>query len=163
MAAEPLGLVFARRLREIRTARGMTQQALADRLAELGRPNLSRAVLAKIEGNVRGRARTVSLEDVAAIAAALGMSPLNMVSPASLHEPVEILPGLERPGGVVRQWMRGYWPLLESDETREGLEWFFSAIPDEEYAELARRQAELARDDAAAATVAFLGGSDRRA
>lgn len=141
MTAEPFGLVFARRLREIRVARGMTQQALAERLSELGRPNLSRGVLAKIEGNVRGRARTVSLEDAVAIAAALGMSPLNMVSPPSLLDPVEVLPGVERPGGAVRQWIRGYWPLLESDETRDGLEWFFSAIPDEEYAENMRRRA----------------------
>ena len=75
---------FAARLQEVRTAKGWTQQELADRLGELGR-KIDRAALARIEHGDR----QVSIDDMMEICAALGPSPIHMIIPiAGTDEPL---------------------------------------------------------------------------
>ena len=70
--------VFGQNVRKIRTEAGLSQEELADR-AELHRTYIS-----SIE---RGQ-RNVSIENIFAIAAALGVSPTELVKPAPVEEPI---------------------------------------------------------------------------
>lgn len=147
---QPIGVVFARRMRQIRKAQGMTQTALAERLAELEHP-IARSTLNKIESG-GPRARNVRLEDAVAIAAALNTSPLNMMTPDSNQEFVRVTPAVVEMGAKVRTWLRGYYPLLDDDDLRQ----FFNVVPDEEFGELMRSAAQRASGDARPITEAFL-------
>lgn len=122
------GEVFAQRLREVRTRRGWSQRELAERLMDLGVTTLSRATLAKIEAG-RGRAANVSVADALAIASALGVSPLALVTPARLAEQVAVTPKRIVSGGRLRGWIRQSWPLSDEDDRRV----FFSELPTEEF------------------------------
>jgi transcriptional regulator with XRE-family HTH domain len=116
------GRVFARRVYEARKRRGWHQKDLAARLVEIGyvdesgRPILSRATLSKIEKNDR----SVSLEDVLAIAAALDASPVHLIVPREDVEPhdpeipvvLQVTRGLPPvPTMMARSWLRGRFAL----------------------------------------------------
>src|SRR5262249_10823753 len=81
--------VFARRVRKIRAARGWNQRDLAKRLELLGYP-LDAVTIAKIEragreeGEVKSRhkPRRVTIDELFAFAAALGVSPIALLLPA---------------------------------------------------------------------------------
>jgi transcriptional regulator with XRE-family HTH domain len=99
--------IFARRVREARKRRGWKQQQLADRLAELGYPGLSRATIAKIEDPTSTRSNA-SLEDVLAIAAALDCAPVHLIAPLEDDDVVQVTPGLPpAKAAMVRDWIRG--------------------------------------------------------
>jgi transcriptional regulator with XRE-family HTH domain len=114
--------LFARRLSELREARGWSQQKLADRLAELG-VRMDRAAIAKIErgqdAHQKDRARRVSLEEFIALAAALGVSPLSLIGdPKTSKEipfEVRVAPNLSLPLGFVFAWILGALPLRLGD------------------------------------------------
>lgn len=115
--APTVAAVFAQRLREMRDTRGWTQQDLADRMRELGYP-MDRASIVKIERlapESRGRgakARKVSIDEVFAFAAALGVLP-----GALLHPPddVAIAPGLELDSVLFDAWTSGWLPLRRDE------------------------------------------------
>lgn len=86
----------------------MTVQALADRCAELGLP-LGRVTITKLEG---GKRQAITPAEVMVIAAALEVSPLELVIPAGYEEPVEVLPGLQLPGLAAARWFAGQRELL---------------------------------------------------
>ncbi len=66
------------RLRELRKEQGMSAQQLAERCAAAGVPTLTRGTIAKIESRVRG---FITLDEMAALAAALGVSPHELLEP----------------------------------------------------------------------------------
>ena len=76
--------VFARRLRETRKARGITQEALAEMLTRAGIP-MSKTALLGIEraadGDRAREPRSLSLDEALAIAAVLNAAPSNMLAP----------------------------------------------------------------------------------
>jgi transcriptional regulator with XRE-family HTH domain len=94
--------------REIRRYREQEQpkvsvQRLADRTAELGMP-IPRSVLANLES---GRRETVSVAEVIVLAAALNVSPIELICPAGFDKQAEILPGrMVSPLAAVR-WFTG--------------------------------------------------------
>lgn len=128
------GEVFRLRMREIRGKRGWSQADLAKRLVELGVDHLSRGTLSKIELPDSTRAHNLSLDDALAIAAALGVSPVNMMLPTWHGDQVAITPKLTVPAGSARAWVRGYWPLRHEDERI-----FFTEIAPEEGEELLKQ------------------------
>ena len=65
------------RLRLLRQRRGMSARELAARCAEVGVPSLSRSTIAKIESRVR---TFVTVEEVAALATALGVTPADLLN-----------------------------------------------------------------------------------
>ena len=77
-----------RRHRQMRQPR-MSVQNLADLTAELGM-EIPRSVLANLEG---GRRDTISVAEVLVLAAALNVSPLELIFPVGFDEQMEILPG----------------------------------------------------------------------
>ena len=91
-----------RRYRESQQPR-MSVQRLADRTAELDMP-IPRSVLANLES---GRRETVSVAEVLALAAALNVSPIELICPVGFDKETEILPGrMLDPLSAVR-WFTG--------------------------------------------------------
>ncbi len=91
----------------LRKKRGLSQQELSERLGELGRPMLPSA-LSKIESGDRG----VDVDDLAAIAVALGVNPSRLLLPfAAWEEDVLITPEVSVPAWAAWQWADGFAPL----------------------------------------------------
>lgn len=74
----PIGERTVRAIERARTSRGFAQRRLADRVTALGRP-MTFTTLSRIER----RQRRCDVDDLVAIAAALGVSPLALLTEAS--------------------------------------------------------------------------------
>ncbi|WP_434593187.1 helix-turn-helix domain-containing protein [Streptomyces sp. A5-4] len=70
----PAGVLTARAITRARTTRGFAQRQLAERVTALGRP-MTITMLSRIEC----RQRRCDIDDLVAIAAALGLSPLALL------------------------------------------------------------------------------------
>lgn len=113
--------VFRDRLKEARKLKGWTQQQLADALASLG-VKLDASGITRMERGTRG----VTLDDVIAIAAALGVSPLHMIVPLD-DNGAQLAPSLTVSTADARAWLRGQRPLQEADERL-----FYAQTPESE-------------------------------
>jgi transcriptional regulator with XRE-family HTH domain len=82
---------------------GWSQTRLAAELAEIGYPK-SRPTLTKLEG---GQYRNVSVDDLFALAAALGVPPVHLLTPLEDDAPVAITPTVSHPAALARKWIRG--------------------------------------------------------
>jgi hypothetical protein len=105
--------VVAREVRRYREAHRpkMSAQQLADRTAQLGMP-IPRSVLANLES---GRRETVSVAEVMVLAAALDVSPIELMCPVGFDEKTEMLPGrMMDPREAVR-WFTGEMKLDITD------------------------------------------------
>jgi transcriptional regulator with XRE-family HTH domain len=102
--------VFRARLREVRRAKGLTQQDLAEALSGAGE-DLSASAITRMESGHRD----VSLDEAIAIAAVLGVSPLHMVVQLDDNS-IQLTPRLTVTATDARAWMRGQRPLREADE-----------------------------------------------
>lgn len=118
-----VGEVFAERLEMVRTARGLTQAGLAERVSELGF-EVDRSVIANIEN---GRRERVTVEELFAFAAALNVGPTDLLLPSD-DEPIAVTALVEEPSSGVRRWLVGEAPPARflsdkwSDQTRGYLE-----------------------------------------
>lgn len=74
----PVGVLTARAITRARTARGFAQRQLAEQVTALGRP-MTITMLSRIEC----RQRRCDVDDLVAIAAALGLSPLALIAETS--------------------------------------------------------------------------------
>jgi transcriptional regulator with XRE-family HTH domain len=109
--------------RKFRTARGWSQQKLADRLRELGAETTgwSQTKINKLE---RGRLTRVLVDDVFELALALDVSPLYLLTPLEGFDEDEkalkvwIGGKIARWPREVRQWVRGVRPLLSLGDYR---------------------------------------------
>jgi transcriptional regulator with XRE-family HTH domain len=108
----------AAQLRALRTRRGMSQQALADRLNLLG-ARVDRSVVAKVESGKRA----VTVEDALRFALALDVAPVHLLVPTDSDEPIHLAPNLEASPYEVRAWIRGAMPLLQDPRV------YFSTVP----------------------------------
>ena len=113
-----------RRYRESQQPR-MSVQRLADRTAELDMA-IPRSVLANLES---GRRETVSVAEVLALAAALNVSPIELICPVGFDKETEILPGrMLDPLSAVR-WFTGELKL-DVTEAATTLRWKPNPEPD---------------------------------
>jgi transcriptional regulator with XRE-family HTH domain len=112
--------VFRERLREVRRLKGWTQQQLADVLTDAGL-KLDATAVTRLERGTRG----VALDEVVAIAAALGVSPLHLIVPLHNDELLNVDPQLSTDAVTARAWIRGQQPLRETDDDK----WFYSQMP----------------------------------
>jgi transcriptional regulator with XRE-family HTH domain len=93
----------------LRKARGLTTYQLAQRLAEIGRP-IPQSGISRIESG----ARRVDVDDLAALAIALGVSPSALLLPLD-DDPshaVEVTGAGSVPADVAWDWADGTRPLL---------------------------------------------------
>jgi transcriptional regulator with XRE-family HTH domain len=117
------GVIFGRRVRDERQRQGLRQDELVDRLAKLGRP-MDRSNLGRIE---RGET-TGQLDNVMALALALGVAPIHLLVPRDAEEKVELAP--KRPplaARTARLWISGRELLPDSDWRA-----WVAAMPDDE-------------------------------
>ncbi len=96
--------VVARRVRELREARGWSARELAERILDLGYKGLDRGVLANLE---TGRRESVTVDELAALALALDMTPPDLLEPPSHDGPLAVTPSHEASAADVRAWWRG--------------------------------------------------------
>lgn len=102
------------RMRTIRKAQNLTCHDLAERLADLGRIDIT---VNKIWNMQNGRLKP-SLDMVFAIANALGVSPLAFLTvPDSEDYSIEVAPGVEISPSRFNAWTTGALPLPGSNET----------------------------------------------
>nr|WTB30646.1 helix-turn-helix domain-containing protein [Streptomyces sp. NBC_00830] len=108
----PTGLQTAANIERLRTALGLSQRALAERLTELGRPMLT-AAISRIERSER----RIDVDDLAVFAAALGVSPATLLLPPVADETTVHVTG----AGTVTtahawDWADGTSPLIPLPE-----------------------------------------------
>jgi transcriptional regulator with XRE-family HTH domain len=115
--------VIREQLVAIRKRRGWTQAQLAQRLKELGYPHLGRAGLSKIELG----ARSVTVDDLLALAAALDVAPVHLFVPYERDRRVDITSDVGVSAATTRRWVHGWEPLPGSDEKQ----YFSEMAPDE--------------------------------
>jgi transcriptional regulator with XRE-family HTH domain len=121
------GAIVGRRVSEERKRQGLSQDELATRLAKLGRP-MDRSNLGRIE---RGET-TGQLDNVIALALALGVAPIHLMVPREGEERVELTPNRRLPASEARQWIGGRKLLPESDPLA-----YVAAMSDDEQQALA--------------------------
>jgi transcriptional regulator with XRE-family HTH domain len=96
--------IVARRVKEERKRLGWTQKDLARRLAELGHGNEDQQpTIARIESGKR----TVPIDELFALAAALETSPVYLLTPLDESELVAVTPRVTIPANAARAWLRG--------------------------------------------------------
>jgi transcriptional regulator with XRE-family HTH domain len=119
--------VFARRVREVRRRRNWSQADLAARLG------VDRTTVAKIERE-GGTRSNVSLTELFDIAAALGVTPVQLLVPRDSEAGV-VVGGKVIPPKAAREWIRGERLL---DRKGDHLT-FFLELPEDEQRELLTR------------------------
>ncbi len=103
----PTGRRVADNARRLRDGQGISVRALSERLGALGRPILPSGIT-KIEQG----ARRVDVDDLIALALALGVNPSALLLPAvSEEESVELTPGMSASAWATWQWADGLAPL----------------------------------------------------
>ncbi len=103
----PTGARVAANVRQLRKARGMNLAALAERMFELGQP-IGLSGLSKLENGDR----RVDVDDLAALAVALGVTPNRLLLTADAGEiEVELTAGVAATGGAAWRWAAGDDPL----------------------------------------------------
>lgn len=105
--------LVARIMGEVRRLRGRDHSALsaaklADRTADIGYP-ISRNVLAELEN---GRKRSLDVAELLVLAAALGVSPAQLMFPELPKGQVEVLPGVPQESHDALRWFSGEAGLM---------------------------------------------------
>jgi transcriptional regulator with XRE-family HTH domain len=103
--------IVARRVREARKSRGWSQGELAEQLRAIGYPK-TRETLTKLES---GHNRNITVDDLFALAVALGVNPVHLLAPLEDDVPVAMTEQVQLPAWVVREWVAGellWLPML---------------------------------------------------
>ena len=114
--------VVGRQVKAAREQLRLSQADLAKRLDELDLPT-HQATVARVETG----GRRISVDDLLALAAALGVSPLYLLTASYTHESVPVTPKHEAGPAQMRRWVSGQVQLPGLDE-----ESFFELVPGEE-------------------------------
>lgn len=148
MTSKTVSDVVARRVRDVRKSQGLNASDLAQRCLDLGVPHLTAATISNIETGRRDddgrRRRTVSVDELFALAAALDVAPVHLLVPLNDEVPYQVHPGREENSYDVRDWVRGL-ALLPGADPRV----FWSEVPAIEFEGIfpATRPKGRARED----------------
>jgi transcriptional regulator with XRE-family HTH domain len=116
----------AQRVKELLRKRGLTGEMLADRMTELDIP-WNRAIVANL---VSGRRRTVSVDELLALAVVLNVAPVHLlVPPDDPHAAYEVTPKVTAERSSVRAWIRGVNSIDADADWRQ----FFAEVPKDEF------------------------------
>jgi transcriptional regulator with XRE-family HTH domain len=102
----------AREIQRARKARGWSAQKLSDACAEFGAEFL-RSTRADLEN---GRRAHISVAELVAVARALNVAPLQLITRVGAEEETEILPGEVRDAFRAAQWFAGEAPFPGPDD-----------------------------------------------
>jgi transcriptional regulator with XRE-family HTH domain len=126
MGSQPKFLrdTVAEQIRTLRKARGMSQQALADRLNTYEHAaHFDRTAVAKIETGDRA----LKFEEAFTFALALDVAPVHLLVPTDSDEPIQLAPNFSASPYETRMWIRGAMPLLQDARV------YFSTVPKTEF------------------------------
>lgn len=133
--AKAMGEILAERIVDERTHQGLSQQALVDRLAELGYP-MNRVTLAKIEAGGT-RARNIGLEEAFGLAAALSVPPSVLFLGLGYEDRVSVLPKMIVHPHLAAKWLRGSQAPADTERFAwKQVEWYRAAGPVRAYDDL---------------------------
>lgn len=116
---------LAETLKKVRRQRSWSTKALAERCAELGAPQITASVLMNIESGRKGndgrRRRSVTVEELLALASALEVPPVDLLVPEDLADDgaYSITPELTVRASVARDWISGQGFLKTPETTAE--------------------------------------------
>ena len=116
--------VIAERVRQVRTARGLTAARLAEAMTETG-IKWDRSVVANLEN---GRRSTVSVEELFALAFVLDVAPVHLTVPLERDGWLKVTPDASTSNERARAWIRGLAALPGRDERK-----YFSEVPEDEW------------------------------
>lgn len=128
--------VIAQRVREVRSARGLTAAQLGEKMTEAG-IRWDRNVVASLEN---GRRAAVSVEELLALAAVLEVAPVHLIVPLDDDGWICVTPEAAARNSYARAWIRGNSALPGTDERK-----FFSEVPEAEWRQRAEQQEETLR------------------
>lgn len=113
MSADPINpvAVIARRVKELRGARGWTSAQLGEAVSKHG-VQWDRFTVASLEN---GKRQNVTVAELLALALTLGVAPVNLLVPLD-DRPYLVTPGRVESADAVRAWIRGEEPLAGVDE-----------------------------------------------
>jgi len=145
----------AREVRRYRDERKLSAQQLEERTAEFGM-RIPRSVLANLES---GRREVVSPAEVVVLAAALGVAPVELLSPVGFDQQVEMLPGRMMDPLSAMRWFTGELKLetdgpvtrLREPGPAEQSSTYLAEYHDNLISDLRKREANAARAIADAA------------
>jgi transcriptional regulator with XRE-family HTH domain len=109
LESESVARLVATRVRALRHARGWSAERLATACADAGYRSLTRSTIAKIESGVR---KTVTADEVAGLAQALGTTPTLLLAP----EPVRSADETGSPTPIEQLAGLNLWPDEERDQ-----------------------------------------------
>jgi transcriptional regulator with XRE-family HTH domain len=112
---ERVAHMVGREVRRNRDRRKLGTQQLADRTAEFGMP-IPRNVLANLES---GRRDMITVSEVLVLAAALCVSPLELVAPVGYDAEIELLPGRKMDPLQASRWVDGQLVLDATGPTTD--------------------------------------------
>lgn len=116
---------IAERMKELRKRGGWpTAKAFAERCAEVGAPHLTAPVLMNIESGRRKdgrRTRLITADELVALAAALGVTPVDLLVPDGDDgsEPYSVTPEVRTTAEQARRWIGGRAFLVEPESETE--------------------------------------------
>jgi transcriptional regulator with XRE-family HTH domain len=97
--------IIGDRVAEVRDARRMTQEALAQAMRDVG-IDWGRVVVAKLEKGIRP---FVKVDEFLALCVVLEICPVDLLVPIDLgeYQPYRVAPNVAAAAGNVREWVRG--------------------------------------------------------
>lgn len=110
-------------MRELRRRHGWSGQKLAEEMTKVGIP-WDRHIVANLE---TGRRRSVSVEELLALAYVLSVAPVHLLVPPATDSPVHLVPRSSVDAKRARRWIRG----LDALHTDERI--YFSEVPRQEF------------------------------
>jgi transcriptional regulator with XRE-family HTH domain len=108
--------IIGDRVAEVRDARGMTQEALAQAMRNVG-IDWGRVVVAKLEKGIRP---FVKVDEFLALCVVLEISPVDLLVPIDLgeYQPYRVAPDVAAAAGNVREWVRGEDLLIAASKPK---------------------------------------------
>lgn len=108
----PVGEAVAVNVRQVRERRRLSQQQLASKMGDLGRP-VQASTIAKIEGGDR----RVDVDDLLVLAVALNVAPARLLVPdTGMDDEVAITKSVRMPGWSVWAWANGEHSLSSEED-----------------------------------------------
>lgn len=107
-----------------REYRRLSQTELCEKVGQLGVP-LHQSVLARMENGDR----PIRVDELFAVAAALDVAPVFLLSGDLVGEDVQVTPTKRRASWWVRSWVSGQAPLDDGEEQRRA---YLDLVPDQE-------------------------------